>query len=299
MIRIEHISKSYGNIKAIDDVTFDVHNGEITAFVGLNGAGKTTTIKVSAGVIYPDRGDVLIDGYSIIKDKKIASKSVVWVPELPSFEMDMRAMDYFIYIAGYLGYPTSEAKELARELLSRVGLEGAERKRLKDYSQGMKKRFALALSMISDPQNFLFDEVLNGLDPEGIAFFRNFALELKKEGKAVLFSSHILSEVENLADRVVFIHKGRIVRVMRMDEVRNFVKPYLFLRVENPDSSLLEILSKYGRVEQSGNAFIIRDFNGDIGEVSYSISTRYKIVEIRMGYSSLEEVFFSIIGDRK
>jgi len=220
-IVISNISKSFGKVKALDKVSFEVRNGEIVGYVGLNGAGKTTTIRVCAGVLPPDEGDVLIDGYSITKDKRRASQNIGWIPEIPLFEKDFKALDYFVYIAGFHGIPANEARRMGREYLERVGLGDALYKKLGQYSQGMRKRFALALSMISDPQNYLFDEVLNGLDPQGIVFFRELVLELKKRNKAVLFSSHILSEVENIADRVVFIHKGRIVANMTMSEIKS------------------------------------------------------------------------------
>ncbi|MEM0260593.1 MAG: ABC transporter ATP-binding protein [Sulfolobales archaeon] len=223
MISIENVSKSFGGFKALDRVSFNVRNGEIVGFVGLNGAGKTTTIRIAAGVLPPDSGDVIVDGYSVTKDKKKVSERIGWIPEIPLFERDFKALDYFIYIAGFHGYSRSEALRLGRELMSRFGLEDAMNRKIGQYSQGMRKRFALALSMISNPPNFLFDEVLNGLDPQGIVFFRQLAQEFKKEGKAVLFSSHILSEVEGIADRVVFIHRGRIIADMSIDEIRSRV----------------------------------------------------------------------------
>ena len=220
-IEIRSVSKSFGKTRVLDKVSFSVRNSEIVGYVGLNGAGKTTTIRICAGVLPPDEGDVLIDGYSITRDKRRASQSIGWIPEIPLFERDFKALDYFVYIAGFHGIQASEARRLGRELLERVGLGDAMNKKLGQYSQGMRKRFALALSMISDPPNYLFDEVLNGLDPQGIVFFRELVLDFKRRGKAVLFSSHILSEVENIADRVVFIHKGRIIADMSMQEIKS------------------------------------------------------------------------------
>ena len=220
MISIKNVSKSFGSVKALDDVSFDVRNGEVVGYVGLNGAGKTTTIRIAVGVLPPDDGDVEIDGFSIVRDKRRASERIGWIPEIPLFERDFKALDYFIYIAGFHGIRGDEARRLGRELLEKVGLGDAMNKKLGHYSQGMRKRFALALSLINDPPNFLFDEVLNGLDPQGIAFFRELALEFKKNGKAVLFSSHILTEVENIADRVVFIHKGRIIADKTIEEIK-------------------------------------------------------------------------------
>ncbi len=223
MILVEGVSKSFGSLRALDNVSFEVRNGEVVGFVGLNGAGKTTTIRIAVGVLPPDSGDVLIDGYSVRRDKRRASERVGWLPEIPMFEKDFRALDYFAYVAGFYGFSRSEALELGRELMTRFGLGDAMRRKLGEYSLGMRKRFALALSMVNDPPNFIFDEVLNGLDPQGIAFFRQLATEFRREGKAVLFSSHILSEVEGVADRVVFIHRGRIVANMSIDEIRSRV----------------------------------------------------------------------------
>lgn len=299
MIEVQNITKKYGNFAALQDVSFKVNNGEIVGYVGLNGAGKTTTIEIIAGVSNPNSGDVIVDGYSVVKEKKKASKNIGWVPELPIFEQDVKALDYFIYLAGYYGLSRSEAKKKAEELFPLVGLQGREKDKLKNYSQGMKKRFALAVSLISDPNNFLFDEVLNGLDPQGIMFFRDLALKLKKENKAVLFSSHILSEVENIADKVVFIHKGRIIREMTIEEIRNYAKTNTFrVILGKMDENVVKIAEKYGNPRVEGNVLFIDNFNGDIPGLSSDLSG-YEVVEMGRVLPNLEEVFFKLIGGGK
>jgi ABC-2 type transport system ATP-binding protein len=298
LIEVKNVSKSFGRLRALDNVSFTVGNGELVGYVGLNGAGKTTTIRIIAGVLSPDTGDVSIDGYSIIRDKRRASMRIGWVPEIPIFEPDAKALEYFVYLAGYYGLSSSEAYSLGRKLFEEVGLSGAEYKKLKEYSQGMKKRFALAVSMINNPPNFVFDEVLNGLDPEGIRFFRELAKRFKKEGKAVLFSSHILSEVEALADRVVFIHKGRIVRILTMDEIKGMISKKLVVTLDKMlEDKLMERLTAFGKPEFSKNKLIIHDFNGDQSEVIETlIHSGYRIREARIVEGSLEDVFFKIIS---
>ncbi|ARM75238.1 ABC transporter ATP-binding protein [Acidianus manzaensis] len=298
MIDIQSITKNYGSNIAIKDVSFKVNNGEIVGFVGLNGAGKSTTINISAGVLNPTSGDVLIDGYSITKDKKKASMNVGWVPELPIFEQDVKALDYFVYIAGFYGISKSEAIKRGKELFEEVGLKGVEDRKLNQYSQGMKKRFALATSLISEPKNFLFDEVLNGLDPEGISFFRNLALKFKSQGKAILFSSHILTEVESLVDKVVFINKGRIVKEMTMNEIRNYeIGTGLRIILEkNVDEKVKEICSKFGNISVQGNIVIIHS-DVDMLEVLQELyNAGYKVSDIGKIHTNLEELFFKIIG---
>jgi ABC-2 type transport system ATP-binding protein len=296
MIRVENLVKFYGHFQALKGESFTVNDGEIVGFVGLNGAGKTTTIKIATGVLYPTSGDVIIDGYSITKDKKKASENVGWVPELPNFEQDVKALDYFVYIAGYYKIPTNEARSLGKRLFEEVGLAGRENDKLKNYSQGMKKRFALAVSLISNPKNFLFDEVLNGLDPEGIQFFRNLALRLKKEGKAVLFSSHILSEVESLADRVVFLHKGKIVKEEKMEDLRKLVSTNaLRIILNSPSEEALKASKDFGEPTLNNGVIIIQNFKGDLEDVVRALKP-FGILDIGYVRQDLESLFFQIIG---
>jgi ABC-2 type transport system ATP-binding protein len=296
MIVVERISKRFGSRKVLDNVSFDVKDGEIAGFVGLNGAGKTTTIRILAGVLTPNSGDVLIDDISIVKEKEKASMHVGWVPELPLFDPNAKALDYFVFIAGYYGISKSDALSLGKRLFEEVGLAGREKDKLRNYSQGMKRRFLLAVSLISDPKNFLFDEVLNGLDPEGIQFFRDMALKLKKEGKSVLFSSHILSEVESIADKVIFIHQGKILRIMEMNEIRKIVKSNdLKIILGKVDDNVLSIAKSFGKPELNGNTLIIHDFNGELSELSSKLSP-YEVLEVSRLKNSLEDVFFKIIN---
>jgi len=298
VIQLNNIVKRFGSVVALDDVSFRVNNGEVVGYVGLNGAGKTTTIRIIAGVLNPDSGDAIIDGYSVIKDKRIASKNLGWVPELPIFEHDVKAIDYFVYLAGYYGISSGDAKKIAKELFKEVGLEGVEYRKLQQYSLGMKKRFALAVSLISNPNNFVFDEVLNGLDPQGIAFFRDLTLKFKKDGKAVLFSSHILSEVEAIADRVIFIHKGKIVKEMSIEDIRKYsLAASIRIVLNKIDEKVMKIVSDFGDAKIEGNHVIINNFNGDTSELTQKlVNEGYKVYEINKRSGNLEDVFFQIIG---
>jgi ABC-2 type transport system ATP-binding protein len=297
VVEIREVSKSFGRVKALDNVSFEVKNSEVVGYVGLNGAGKTTTIRIAVGVLPPDQGDVYIDGYSVTRDKKRASALVGWVPELPIFESEFKALDYIVYLAGYYGLSPGEARRLGRDLLEKFGLGDALSKKLSEFSHGMKKRFALAVSLINDPPNFIFDEVLGGLDPKGIAFFRDLVLEFRKQGKAVLFSSHILSEVEGIADRVVFIHKGRIIGTYTMDEIKYRAQPALELRISRVDESVLRLLEKYGEPKVvSENKVILRNPRVDPNTVVIElISNGVGVLEFKREEKSLEEFFFKLV----
>ncbi len=165
----------------------------------------------------------------------------------------------------------------------------------------MKKRFSLAVSMLTNPQNFLFDEVLNGLDPEGIHFFRELMIEQKKENKAILLSSHILTEIENLADRVVFIHRGKIVKTASRDDLATASKSAGILRIVFQtvnDDALAYLRTLGGKVEVQGNSVILSGFQGDSSQVNAELIRRgFPVQEIRYEKTGLEDYFLQLIRE--
>ena len=304
MIEISGLTKHYGKYTrpAVSDLSLTVDDGEVLGFVGLNGAGKTTTIRISAGIIYPTEGNVRFDGNDIVKNKAKASRHIGWVPEFPNFEPNAKPLNLLIYYAGYHGIPKTEAERMGRELLSQVGLDEELNKRLRDYSQGMKKRFSLAASMISNPNNYLLDEILNGLDPEGIKYVRNLILSFKKDGKAVLLSSHMLKELESVADRIAIINKGKLIKVINRDDLKATGKFIVTVQLKNPDEGVMNILSKYGDVEILDGKYVISELkkkNADTtGEInSELISHKYIVSGITVENEDLESFFFRLIGD--
>lgn len=277
-----------------------MQDGEVVGFVGLNGAGKSTTIRIAAGVALPTSGSASVDGFDIVKQKVEASRRIGWVPELPNFEQNARALDLMMYYAGYYGVSGEKARQLSLQLLRETGLEGVERRKASSYSHGMKKRFVLAAAMLSDPQNFLFDEILNGLDPEGIHYFRNLIIKMKQEKKAVLLSSHILSEVEGLSDRVVFIHKGRILKVMTRSELSSLEGGILVLKLNVVDDRLLDYLGSIGTTKVENDRVMVTGFKGDPSEVNVAlIRMGYAVKEVSYHTPSLEEYFLKLIGEEQ
>lgn len=300
MLQVQHLTKVYGrNSKpAIEDVTFDVNNGEVVGFVGLNGAGKTTTIRIAAGVTLPTRGNVIVDGNDIVAEKVEASKRIGWVPELPNFDPNGKAIDLMKYYGGYYGIESKRASDLSYELLKAFGLEGFEKKKVGSYSQGMKKRFSLAASMLSDPPNYLFDEILNGLDPEGIHYFRKIVTDFRDRGKAVLLSSHILTEIEGLSDRVVLIHKGKVIKIITKGDLSSFKTGVLLLKLDRYDDDLFHYLNSLGNPKKDDGTITVSDFSGDPSLVNSELVRRgYAVQEISLRKMSLEEFFLKLVGD--
>lgn len=301
MIEVENLTKTYGRDKrpAVDDVSFRVNNGEILGFAGLNGAGKTTTIEAISGVIIPSGGSILLDGLDIVKDKVNASKTVGWVSEFPTFEMNAKPLQLIQYYAGFYDFSTAESRRIGTRLLKEVGLENAVNRKLRDYSQGMKKRFGLAAAMISDPGNYLLDEVLNGLDPEGVNYVRRSVQEFRKQGKSVLLSTHILGVLEDIADRIAIIHKGKLIKMLSKDGIKNLGKPVLELRTNRIDDELLRILGKYGNPTLRDDHILLSDI-GDPDSTSQEVSSAvmgggYGLLHLNIVGESLEEYFLQLI----
>ena len=223
VLQIRNLTKIYSKNSrpAVENLNLTIGDGEIFGFAGLNGAGKTTTIRIAAGVLSPTSGTVLINGNDIVTEKIKASYNIGWVPESPVFEPDAKPLWLMKYFGGLNGMKSSESMKRGMDLLRLMKLDGELDKKFREYSQGMRKRFALGAAMLSDPGNYLFDETLNGLDPEGVRSVRNVILELKQKGKAVFISSHILSELEKVCDKVAIIDKGKLVEVINREKMES------------------------------------------------------------------------------
>jgi ABC-2 type transport system ATP-binding protein len=298
VLLIEDLSKSFPGRRtpAIEDINLELHDGEVLGLVGLNGAGKTTTIRVATGVSLPTSGRVVVDGHDIVHDKSRASEEIGWVPELFPYEPGASAHKLLVFYAGFHGVTGRDAHQLADELLERVGLGGCSQARIRTFSQGMKRRFGLASAMVSDPQNLLLDEVLNGLDPEGMAFVRNWVLDLRRAGKAVLLSSHLLSELQALADRVAFVHLGHLLRVVDRAELARAGGTSLHLIIENLDPAAVAYLRSVGSVQVEGSSVVVSAPTADAPTISTELVRRgYRLAELRSEGASLEDYFLKLI----
>jgi ABC-2 type transport system ATP-binding protein len=204
-------------VTAAEDVTFAVEEGEIFGFVGPNGAGKTTTIKMLMGLIFPTRGRAFI--FDVPIPSQAAKARIGYLPENPAwyeFLTGIEAMELFARLAGV---PGSERRRRCGELLGLVGLEGAAGRQIRKYSKGMQQRLGIAQALVGDPAFVILDEPMSGLDPVGRKEMRDLILELKRRGKTVFFSTHILPDVESLCDRVGVIVGGRLRDVGRLGEL--------------------------------------------------------------------------------
>ncbi len=207
MIEIRGLVKRFGPVTAVDGVSFDVLPGRVTGFLGPNGAGKTTTLRMLAGLVTPDAGTATISGHRYAALASPGRQAGV-VLEAAGFHPARTGRDHLRVYCTACGYPLRRADEV----LEICGLAVAGRRKVRGYSLGMRQRLALAAALLGDPAALILDEPANGLDPAGIAWLRGLLRDYARSGRTVLYSSHVLPEVEQLADQVVIMHRGRLVR---------------------------------------------------------------------------------------
>ena len=221
MIEVRNLRKAYENVLALDNVSFEVGEGEAFAFLGPNGAGKTTTIKILMGFIYPDLGYAKIFGKDVIRHGKKIRKRIGYLPEEIGFYDQLSAYENLDFFARLVGIPKAERKKRIEELLERVGLLERKDSPVREYSHGMKQRLGIAQSLINDPDLLIYDEPTSGLDPRSSYEIRELIKGFVKEGKTLFLSSHLLYEVQQICRTVAIINKGKIVV---KDEIKNLSK---------------------------------------------------------------------------
>ncbi|MBX8635817.1 MAG: ABC transporter ATP-binding protein [Thermoplasmata archaeon] len=303
MMQMKTLTKFFPGAKAaaVDALNLEVNDGEIVGFAGLNGAGKTTTIRICAGIIFPTSGTAEIDGHNIVSEKRKASCNIGWVPEFPNFEPNAKPVSLLNYYGRFYDINKKDLEDRIETLLKATGLSEHTEKRLKNYSQGMKKRFSLASALLSDPRNMLLDETLNGLDPEGVRYVKSLIMSMKKEGRAIFLSSHILSELENVADRIAIIKSGKVVSIVSRNELSHLgSRQTIRLSVVNPDSKLITLLQSYGEVSSEGNDFSVTNVRVD-AEKAHLVNNElaragYVVSRFTVAGENFEDYFFRLVG---
>ncbi len=231
-IQVHGLTKRFGDIAAVDDLSFEVERGTITGFLGPNGAGKTTTLRMLLGLVAPTEGTATIDGRRY-QDLEAPFRHVGAVLESTSFHPGRRARDHLRVLATAAGVPSSRVDEV----LHQVGLTDVGGRRVKGFSLGQRQRLGLAAALLGDPQVLILDEPANGLDPEGVHWLRQFLRAYADGGRTVLVSSHLLAEIAQTVDDVVIIAGGRLVTQSSLADLAGQATPAV--RVRTPDAEAL------------------------------------------------------------
>ena len=211
MLELRNVSKSYRSIPAVENVSFTLREGEILGYLGPNGSGKSTTVKMVIGMIQPTKGQVLFAGRNIHDDLAAYRVNLGYVPEEAQVYTHLSGLEYLQLIGRLRGMPEQLIETKARTLLQLLSLETSQYAALSDYSKGMKQRVLIAAALLHDPQLIVLDEPLSGLDAISARLFKDLLILLAREGKAILYISHVLETVERVCDRVIVLSKGEVV----------------------------------------------------------------------------------------
>ena len=220
MLRIEHLTKSYGNKKAVDDLSLHILPGEIYGFIGHNGAGKTTTIKACCGILQYDRGEIYLDGISMKEKPLQCKKELAYIPDNPDLYDFMSGIQFLNFVADIFGVSGSDRQQRIREYGDAFELTADLAQPIAAYSHGMKQKLAIISALIHNPRLIIMDEPFVGLDPKASHTLKMLMRKICDQGGAIFFSTHVLEVAEKLCDKVAIIKSGRLIRSGTMEEVK-------------------------------------------------------------------------------
>ncbi|MAV65087.1 MAG: hypothetical protein CMG00_07860 [Candidatus Marinimicrobia bacterium] len=302
MIKINKLSKNYGDFKAVKSISFEINKGEIVGFLGSNGAGKSTTLKMITGFLTPTSGNIHVNGLNIKDSVLDIQKDIGYLPELNPLYTEMKVYDLLEFTANIRRISGPSFKKALTKVSDQCGLNDVMHKLVSECSKGYKQRIGLACSMIHDPSILILDEPVTGLDPNQIIEIRQLIKNLGKE-KLVLMSSHILQEIQATVDRIIIINKGEIVADGSNDELLNQFKGKSSLKIETSGSTKKDLTSMckelnldVKNIEKKGKKHISTiDFNKskDPREqiFSYAVKSKWIITEMTPQSAGLESIF--------
>lgn len=220
MLKIEHFTKTYGQKKAVDDLSLHIQKGEIYGFIGHNGAGKTTTIKACCGILGFDSGEIFVDGVSIKDNPLACKKNIAYIPDNPDLYDFMSGTAYLNFIADIFGISNAERKERISKYAELFEIKDSLAQPISSYSHGMKQKLAIISALIHDPKLIIMDEPFVGLDPKASHILKGLMRDMCDNGGAIFFSTHVLEVAEKLCDKVAIIKGGKLIKSGTMEDVK-------------------------------------------------------------------------------
>ncbi|RKZ23006.1 ABC transporter ATP-binding protein [bacterium] len=295
ILEVNHLKKYYRSpflrkrVRAVEDISFAVKQGEIFGLLGPNGAGKTTTLKSIVGLLKPDGGEIRLFGRPLDISRR---ERIGFLPENPYFYRHLTGYELLSFYA-HLFNKHITAKKI-KEILEMVGLEHAMHRKVGSYSKGMLQRVGFAQAILNDPDFIILDEPMSGLDPIGRKEMKDWIFKLKSEGKTILFSSHILPDVEMICDRVAIIYRGRVVSTGVLSEILQEKVRFIEVTIEGLDEKTLET---FGKVFRSGDKLMLRLTSEEEKDrlVSFVIEKGGRIISVAPYRKTLEEHFMETL----
>lgn len=251
MIEVKNVTKKYGKVIAVDNISFTINEGEIIGLLGPNGAGKSTTMNMLTGYIEQTSGTIIIDGYDMLKKPKKAKREIGYMPEGVPLYTDLTVREFVRYMAEIKKVNKKERKEKVEKIIEQTGLKDVEKKLIKNLSRGYKQRVSMAGALVGEPKILILDEPTVGLDPKQITEIRSLIKELGKT-HTIILSSHILSEVSQICNKVIIINKGKIIAVDTPEHLENRVtsENCIYVTVEDTENRMKDIKTKIKDIEK-------------------------------------------------
>ncbi len=317
LLKIENVKKAYrkynlfgkeiSNFSALNGLNLNVEKGQIYGFLGPNGAGKTTTIKCIIGILEADSGDIIIDGKNIEGNGLYFKKKIGFLPEQVGLYGRLTAKESLQFYGGFYNLSENEIEKRGKELLSKLGLERDANRKVAEYSLGMRKRLALCVALLNNPEILILDEPTSGLDPRGVKALRIVLKDLNKKGLTIILSSHVLTEVQEICSHVGIINKGKLIREESIEGIRKEIEKKsirLLLKVKEFTEKNSKELSKKKRIKsikQKNNGkheeIIIELKEENIPWVTdFLVSKGIQIFSIEPQKNSLEDIFLKETG---
>ena len=312
MIEVKNVTKKYGSHIAVDNISFDVKDGEVVGFLGPNGAGKSTTMNMITGFIEPTQGQIIINGNDISKRPRKAKKEIGYMPENVPLYYELTPREFIMYMAELKMVERKKRKEEVEKVIKETGLQDVQNKLIRNLSRGYKQRVSLAGALVGNPDVIILDEPTVGLDPKQITEIRNLIKELGKK-HTVILSSHILSEVSQICEKVVIINKGKIVAIDSPENLEKSTKEKngISVTVEDPKENMNKLKEKIPEIESielvkdnedgTKQYIIISSADIDLRKKIFDILPKEEIVifELKKTETTLEDAFIKLIDSTK
>lgn len=309
MIQVKNVTKKYGNFVAVDNLNFEINDGEIIGLLGPNGAGKSTTMNMLTGFIEATEGTILINEKNILKNGNDAKKQIGYMPENVPLYLDLTVKEFVNYMAELKYVPKKERKKEVQEILEKVGVVDVQNKLIRNLSRGYKQRVSMAGAIVGKPKILILDEPTVGLDPKQIIEIRELIKSLGKD-HTVILSSHILSEVSQICEKVIIINKGKIVAIDTPANLEKMVanNNSIIVTVEDKEEKMMSLKNKF---EEISNIELMKDNkdgtkqysifpngNIDLRKTLFNILPKENITifELKKSEASLEDAFIKLIN---
>lgn len=308
MIEVKNVTKKYGKAVAVEDISFTIKEGEIVGLLGPNGAGKSTTMNMLTGFIEQTEGEIIIDGYDMLKKPKKAKREIGYMPEGVPLYTDLTVKEFVTYMAEIKKVNKKERKEKVEKIIEETGLKDVEKKLIKNLSRGYKQRVSMAGALVGEPKILILDEPTVGLDPKQITEIRNLIKELGKT-HTIILSSHILSEVSQICNKVIIINKGKIIAVDTPENLENKVSNNncIYVTIEDTDNKIESVKDKINGIkkleliksnEDGTKEYMIEaEKDTDLRKTVFAEFAKENITifEMKKADSTLEDAFMKLI----